>query len=714
MGLLTPLYIAGGLAIGLPILFHLIRRTPHMRQVFSSLMFLSPSPPRLTRRSRLNNILLLILRALALVLLALAFARPFFSGGADLDASKARGRRVAVLIDTSASMRREDLWQQAVRQAEATVGELSAGDEVALYFFDDRVRPGMTFREWNELEQTRRAPILRARLAEATPTWAPTRLGDALATVADLLTEGEGTAKGAAGADKTNRQIVLISDLQQGAHVEALQGHQWPENVLLEVKSVGVKKPTNASLQFVREAAGSAMVEGAAREDGRLRVRVSNQADSARDQFTLAWADERGPVAGMEPIKVYVPPGRSQIVRVGWPKAGQKVDRLVLQGDDQDFDNTLYVVAPRRESVRVVYVGEDAPDDVKGLSFYLRSATTDTDRRTVELVGKRPADALSEAELLGTRLVLVSSPPAEGALKAIKQFAETGGDVVWVLKDAAGAPALLKMIGADDVKVEEAQTRDFALVARVETQHPLFAPFADPRFGDFTKIHFWKHRRMRPAKETGIRTLAWFDNGDPFLLERPVGKGRVLILTSGWHPADSQLALSTKFVPLIDGLLRRPDGVLAEAQYVVHDRVALPAAPAGGRVLTGPDGKAIELAAGATTFEGTDRPGVYHLALEGRETALAVNLSPDEGRTAPLAVEDLERWGAKVGAKPVGNPEELITRERHLRLAELENRQKLWRWLIVGVLGLLAVETALAGRLSRRGATQQQQQQAAT
>ena len=67
MGLLAPLYIAGGLAIGLPILFHLIRRTPHMRQVFSSLMFLSPSPPRLTRRSRLNNILLLILRATALI-----------------------------------------------------------------------------------------------------------------------------------------------------------------------------------------------------------------------------------------------------------------------------------------------------------------------------------------------------------------------------------------------------------------------------------------------------------------------------------------------------------------------------------------------------------------------------------------------------------------------------------------------------------------------
>ena len=65
MSLLAPLYIAGALAVALPILFHLIRRTPEGRQEFSSLMFLAPSPPRITRRSRLNNIVLLLLRAAA-------------------------------------------------------------------------------------------------------------------------------------------------------------------------------------------------------------------------------------------------------------------------------------------------------------------------------------------------------------------------------------------------------------------------------------------------------------------------------------------------------------------------------------------------------------------------------------------------------------------------------------------------------------------------
>jgi hypothetical protein len=49
------------------------------------------------------------------------------------------GRRIALLIDTSASMRREDLWQQARKHPCACSRKLSPADEVALYLFD---RPG--------------------------------------------------------------------------------------------------------------------------------------------------------------------------------------------------------------------------------------------------------------------------------------------------------------------------------------------------------------------------------------------------------------------------------------------------------------------------------------------------------------------------------------------------------------------------------------------
>src|SRR6059036_2416056 len=106
MSFLAPLFLLGGLAVAVPVVFHLIRRTTRQRTLFSSLMFLLPSPPRLTRRSRLEHLLLLALRCLVLALLALGFARPFINRPVLNEASSAAAKRIVLLLDTSASMRR--------------------------------------------------------------------------------------------------------------------------------------------------------------------------------------------------------------------------------------------------------------------------------------------------------------------------------------------------------------------------------------------------------------------------------------------------------------------------------------------------------------------------------------------------------------------------------------------------------------------------------
>src|SRR6187402_2953069 len=106
MNFLAPLFLLGALAIAGPVIFHLIRRTTKDRMRFGSLMFLEPTPPRLTKRSRIEHWLLLLLRAAALGLLALAFSRPFFRTPAlPVDPGLAQNRTV-ILLDTSASMKR--------------------------------------------------------------------------------------------------------------------------------------------------------------------------------------------------------------------------------------------------------------------------------------------------------------------------------------------------------------------------------------------------------------------------------------------------------------------------------------------------------------------------------------------------------------------------------------------------------------------------------
>jgi hypothetical protein len=134
MNFLTPLFLIGGLAIAGPIIFHLIKRTTRERTVFSSLMFLMPTPPRLSKRSRLEHLILLLLRCLALGLLALGFSRPFFKETPLDDPTSVQPRRIVVLIDVSASMRRTGLWAAARDRVEATLAKVAPVDQVWLFF----------------------------------------------------------------------------------------------------------------------------------------------------------------------------------------------------------------------------------------------------------------------------------------------------------------------------------------------------------------------------------------------------------------------------------------------------------------------------------------------------------------------------------------------------------------------------------------------------
>src|SRR5205085_4018031 len=104
-------------------------------------------------------------------------------------------------------------------------------------------------------------------------------------------------------------------------------------------------------------------------------------------------------------------------------------------------------------------------------------------------------------------------------------------------------------------EVAEATLDRDVMLGAIAFDHPLFAPLAGAQFNDFTKIHFWKYRKIGSEALGAARVLARFENGDPAVVEKAVGKGRLVVLTSGWQPADSQLARSSKFVPLMSALL---------------------------------------------------------------------------------------------------------------------------------------------------------------
>lgn len=687
MGALVPLYLAGLAALWLPLIFHLVRRTPRGRQEFSSLMFLSPTVPRLTRRSRLDQLLLLLLRLAALAMVVVAFSRPFLREASLLSLGDLEARRVAILIDTSASMRRGDLWPQAVRQAEQTIAGLNPQDDVALFAFGDRLQTMIDFKEEGAGPIADKPAVVRTRLRELKPGWGATDLGTALVAVAGEIESSSDVEQSA-----LEPQIVVISDFQAGSRIEALRSFEWPARVPVVAHRVALAQTTNAAVQILPNEDGDELTE--------TRVRLVNAADSRVDQFFLAWANDPKPAKRSGETAVYVPAGQSRVMKLPRGHGDLAAECIVLRGDDQEFDNAFYVVTPRKQALTLVYLGQDKPESTEGLQYFLRLAVANDPSRQVEV---RVVD--DNLEQLAPKdsppgAVVVSRLISPAWRDLLSSYVKAGGLLLIVPRDRDAAPLLSEFF--DDVKLvapDLASTPGkYLLLGSIDFSHPLFSPFANPRYSDFTKIHFWKHQSVTMLNDAKTHVVARFDNGEPAVLERLSGQGRVIALTSSWRPGDSQLALSSKFVPFIGAILDLAGKDSAVAVGVsVHEPVSLPMQSGTGPILVAAPGqREIQMPAGQNTFSATDRPGIYLARTVPQPTRFAVNLAAAESNTAPLDLDQLAQCGVKLGIELTRN--ERLERVRQHRDTELEGQQKIWRWLVVLALGTLILESFLAGR----------------
>src|SRR5436309_9946795 len=125
MGFLTPWFLAGVAAVGLPVWLHLLKKHKSTPVPFSSLMFFERRTQSSIKHRRLRYLLLFALRTLLVLLLVLAFAHPFIRrqvlGGS-------RANEVTVFaIDNSLSMRAGARLSQAKNAAKAAIGGLRAG-----------------------------------------------------------------------------------------------------------------------------------------------------------------------------------------------------------------------------------------------------------------------------------------------------------------------------------------------------------------------------------------------------------------------------------------------------------------------------------------------------------------------------------------------------------------------------------------------------------
>jgi hypothetical protein len=674
MGFLAPAFLAGLVALSVPVLIHLTHRPRSETIAFPSLMFLQRIPYRSTRRQTLRHWLLFALRSVAFALLALAFARPFFESASRAAIVSSGARTRIVMLDRSGSMGYGDRWRRGLAAARGSVAELGPQDRASLILF------AATAESTGDPAADRAR--ITAALDAAQPGFGVTRYAPALRIAAEMLE----------ASTLPRREVVLITDFQKTGW-DGADDVRLPEGTTLRWVDLADRDASNVAITGVdlnrdyelgreRVAVSARLVNKGARPVPDLEVALEVDGRTVRQQ-KVSLGPNTSATATFDAFPLPTAPARGTV-------------RVPPDSLPQD-DAFHFVLAPGGDVPVLVLQAGRAPDR---RSLYLRHALA---------IGHRPrfrvevgdAAQFGAADLDPDPVVILNDVPLPGGLagRRLREHVEKGGGLVVVLGEQSAASAwqgeAATMLPGPFGPAVDRSSDWGGTLAYLDYAHPVFELFRGPRSGDFSSARFFRYRPLE-AKD-GV--LARFDDGTVALAEKKVEKGRVLVWTSTLDTFWNDLALQPVFLPFLHQLVRHVAGhVEARPWYTVGEALDLSTEPelARGAAVIAPSGEKWRLDAGRHGVE-LAAPGFYEVrSLDGGGGArsFAVNVDSSESDLAALDPEEL------AGAVTQTGEGRLARRSEPSPTTEdKEGHQALWRYLLIGALLFLTVDTVLSNRL---------------
>jgi len=575
---LAPVFLAGVAAAAIPIVLHLLKREPEARVQFAAVKLLKKAPVEHTQRRHLRELILLALRIAALVLLALAFARPFFASGA----AAASTGVVVVALDTSFSMSAPGRFERAKQLAKDAIARARPGDLVGVVTFDDDAQIVMT--------PGSDRVLAASAVDEAAVGYGATRYRAALSASAQHLGGRRGT-------------IVVVTDLQENGW-DAGDHASVPDGTTIEVADVGAP-PANLAVTAVRPLADRVVASvhnaGARARDARVHLTIDGRA--AGDAAVSLGPNQTG-----DAIFAGAPRGTAAVVRVDDPD-GIAADNvryalvggisrppvLVITGSGDMTREAFYV-----QHALAAGAPATAAFQVTGVSGGQLSSWTD-DR----LAPHAAVFLLSTRGLERHGRELLSTYASIGGGLLIAAGADVDGDIV---ADVLGSGSTLNI-----TTVENAKPVARAL-APADVRHPIFQAFS----GNATTLGLVRFDRASRIAGSGCQTLARFTTGDVAFLECPAGEGRALVLAADLDNKWSDFPLHATFVPFLHETVRYLASARAHASdYVIAD------APAG-----------VKRVPGIATIEAAGPRGAAR--------QITVNVDPRESDPSRISVDEFQ------------------------------------------------------------------------
>jgi hypothetical protein len=697
LGFFSPAFFFGVAALAVPIVIHLIHRERRERLPFPSLMFLRKIPYRSVRRQKIRHWLLLALRSAAIVLLVLAFARPYLARSTQAGTPLGGARELVILLDRSYSMAYGDHWTRATAAAADAIESLGPADRASLVLFAERA-------EAVNLPTSQRSE-LRAAVETARPGSGVTRYGPALKLARKILEE----------SSLPRREVLLVTDFQKVGW-DGQEEVRLPEGTALTRVDVSHRESTNVTV-------ASVVLE---REwlSGRERIvvspRLTNKGAKAYPKLDVALELNQ---RALQVKEVTLEPNSSSVLAFSpfiLPE-GTSRGTVRIGEDPLAPDNQFHFVLSPGQSLPVLIV--EGPQGRRDRSLFLTRALSLGDRPSFQTQVKK-GGALSAADLGRASVVIFNDAPAPGAEsgRALRDFVEKGGGLIVALGEtsapAAWAATAGELLPGPFGTATDRSSDWGGTLAFLDYSHPAFEIFSAPRSGDFSSARFFRYRTL--TAEQGV--LARFDDGAVAIAEKKIGRGKVLVFTSTLDSFWNDLGLQPVFLPFVHQLVKYA-GRFAEARswYRVGEVMDLSSFPektaaaepssekASGAtraslIVTTPSGKKIPVGAGEdSSLLVPEEQGFYEVRSvggEGRLQTLAVNLDVTESDLSALDPEELAGAVAPVGQRSSAAYSGESTPE------DQERRQAFWWYLLLGVLLLLAMETALSNRLSRAAKAQ--------
>lgn len=716
MTFLNAALLLGTAAGSIAVIIHLFHKSRFKVVKWGAMHLLEAVLRTNQKRVKVEQWILLLIRTLIPILLALAMARPLWTGASKL-LGDARTSTV-VLLDNSYSMEAARAgatnWSIARDETQRLVGELKNGSEVYVTLMG---QGGGGLLDTPTVDLSRVSQVLAKTNAGFGSAKVPAALDFAASTLEKM--------------HEPVRQVVMLTDFQRvsfeatedkllGAAIERLKKLPVPPSITFWDVGQEVKENVAIeSLDFSRLMVGVG-------QKIQIRVNLRNYGDANHPDLRVTLkVDGKDKTASQVNLG---PQAKAQVLFTqSFDSAGSHVVEVATETDSLAADNTFLASIPVRDSLPVLLVDGApgaTPDDMKSETAYLQIALSPFAAGKVELsdliaAKTVPVEGLNTKALSETQVVVLTNVRRLGddQLKALEDFVKTGGGLLvfpgdktdaawWNGAFSKLAPLPLGGIAGD--------LKDGAPTMSVSSQrfdNAALELFNDPRNGSLSEgaIKVWF--KMRAPEKTGGPQdpviLARLDNGDPFLAEKTFGKGQVIVCATAVDADWSNLPARPSYLPLVQRLcVYLASNVYPPRNLDIGQNLVsfLPPDNAGRKaILTGPDGVPIDVPVvkkderGVAEFGPVRVPGLYTLVPPGGAPLHYVfNADRRESDLARLSEAEVNDLAKTHGIPVVRSGAEFRALEHTQRYGT-----ELWKWLLWALLALIFLELILQQRFAR-------------